>query len=541
MASSGSAQVAIDERMDHTSREPRSSRSALEKRIASGRLRWIVAIYLDLIGGILAYNAKVTNDQRASALVVNVAARQRAYADRYVEDVLLKASGFRADPRQDATRLEETAWALLHGGQVIAVQGADTKIRISAASRDWRVIAKLRQEQTLIRRLVEGGQRVLSQPVNTSAFAENVSQLRVVGAQMAVIGSDAVGQMTLDLDASLRRLVRVGLLLGLAGTLAAIGMAVLVRRVARRQARRFGSLVHQSSDLITVIDVDGTVRYQSASVHQVLGLSASSIVGANLAGLIHPEDAPRAVATWTELAPRPGATARLEYRIRDGKGSWRHVESAVTNLLADPMVGGLVLNTRDITERHDVQEALRRLQVERGMLLERTVQAAEQERKRVAAELHDGPVQQLTALGFRVATITERVGQGDGNDSLGLLERVETDLLDQVHGLRKMMTLLRPPILDERGLEAALHDHLAEMGPSADPTFSFDADLAKRLSPAQEILLYRVAQEAMSNVIKHAHAEHAWVSLQERNDRILLEVRDGGDGLDLGLATESGR
>ena len=82
MPSSGSAQVAIDERMAPTSRESRASRSALEKRIGSGRLRWIVAIYLVLIGGILAYNAKVTNDQRASALVVNVAARQRAYADR---------------------------------------------------------------------------------------------------------------------------------------------------------------------------------------------------------------------------------------------------------------------------------------------------------------------------------------------------------------------------------------------------------------------------------------------------------------------------
>jgi signal transduction histidine kinase len=105
-----------------------------------------------------------------------------------------------------------------------------------------------------------------------------------------------------------------------------------------------------------------------------------------------------------------------------------------------------------------------------------------------------------------------------------------------------MMTELRPPILDERGLEAALRDHVKSMEPDVVLRFSVEADdLASRLSPAQEILLYRVAQEAMSNLVKHSQAEHAWVKLQERSGRILLEVRDDGVGFDTTHAAESGR
>src|SRR5439155_24120218 len=122
------------------------------------------------------------------------------------------------------------------------------------------------------------------------------------------------------------------------------------------------------------------------------------MVGSKLTGLIHPEDVPRVSALWADLALRPNATGRVAYRLRGGDASWRHVESAATNLLLDPSVGGLVLNTRDFTERHEIEEALAKPQVERGQLPDRTVQATEEERKRVAAELHDGPVQRRTAL-----------------------------------------------------------------------------------------------------------------------------------------------
>jgi signal transduction histidine kinase len=94
------------------------------------------------------------------------------------------------------------------------------------------------------------------------------------------------------------------------------------------------------------------------------------------------------------------------------------------------------------------------------------------------------------------------------------------------------MTQLRPPILDERGLEAALRDHLISTENGVQLQVSVEASLLKRLAPAQEIILYRVAQEAVGNVLKHARAEHAWLTLQERNGQVLLEIRDDGIGFD---------
>ena len=81
--------------------------------------------------------------------------------------------------------------------------------------------------------------------------------------------------------------------------------------MSAKQARQFGALVHQSSDLITVIDPDGTVRYQSASAEQVLSVPVSAMLGSNLTGLIHPEDVPRVSALWADLALRPNATGRV--------------------------------------------------------------------------------------------------------------------------------------------------------------------------------------------------------------------------------------
>jgi PAS domain S-box-containing protein len=497
-----------------------------------------MGLYLTLIVGILAYNAVVTENERASALVVNIAGRQHAFAERYVKDVVLKAEGFKADPAQDAQLLLGTASALLHGGNVLAVQGADRTLHIHPASKDWRVIAKLRHEQSLVRKLVGLGDEVLGIDRSTSTFPQRVLQLRITGAQVSAISNDAVGQMTLDLDASLRRLRLVGLVLGLVGTVAAIAMAAIVRRGVAKQAERFGALVHQSSDLITVIDPTGVIRYQSASSNQVLRIPESDLVGSNLCALLHPEDVARAQALWADLAQRPNATGRVEYRLRRGDGSWRHVESAATNLLLDPAVGGLVLNTRDITERHEVEEALKKLQVERGQLLDRTVQATEQERKRIAAELHDGAVQRLTALDLKLTWIEGEVGRGE-TGAIGSLGGVQLLLREQIHQLREMMTHLRPPILDERGLEAALRDHLVSPEDRAKVYVSVETSLLERLTPAQEIILYRVAQEAVANVLKHARAEHAWLTVQELMGSVLLKVQDDGVGFDPAAASEA--
>ena len=125
------------------------------------------------------------------------------------------------------------------------------------------------------------------------------------------------------------------------------------RLLAERAAResRFRSLVQHSSDVITVVDDRGVVRFMSPAVQQVLGWTPESALGRRLADLVHEEDA-AAVVTLIETAGRDaGATATAILRVRHSSGDWRHIETVGTGRLDDPTVRGIVLNTRDVSER----------------------------------------------------------------------------------------------------------------------------------------------------------------------------------------------
>jgi PAS domain S-box-containing protein len=501
------------------------------------RLGWIVGVYLLVIGAILGYNAVATANEHDAALVVNIAARQRAIAERYTKDVLLRMDGEPADPGADAQMLQHNARALLSGGTVQAVQGADGRVRIPPASSDWKVIAKLEQEQRLIDKLVATGEDVLK--ASAANLPDRILRLRIIGAQVSTITNDAVGEMTRDAESALARLVRVGIVLGILGCLAALAMGLLLRRASAQRAAQFRSLIQNSSDLITVVGHDLTVGFASSSAERLLGHSVPGLIGMELTDFVHPEDRTVLRDALDGLVRSSRSTVHVAYRVRHADGSWRHVETAATNLLRDPLVRGMVLNTRDITERVQAEIQLKRLQSEQEKLLERTVQATEQERKRVAAELHDGPVQHLTTLDIRLDRARRALDRGSTGPQREAIEQVQVRLRDEVRGLRKMMSDLRPPALDSLGLAAAIQGYLADLSRETGLRCSMDSKIDARLVPAQEIVLYRVAQEAITNVTKHASAKRIWVTLKPDNGHVVLEVRDDGSGFDPSEATVS--
>ncbi|MBI2170073.1 MAG: EAL domain-containing protein [Actinobacteria bacterium] len=136
--------------------------------------------------------------------------------------------------------------------------------------------------------------------------------------------------------------------------------ATVEARTAQLQAseRRFRSLVQYSSDVVTVVDRSGTIEYQSDSVTRVFGYEPRDLVGLALDDAVHPGDRLRVATVLSELAGRDGRSAQLEFRMRHRDGSWRSVETTVSNLLADSSVGGLVLNVRDVSSRKVLEEQL---------------------------------------------------------------------------------------------------------------------------------------------------------------------------------------
>jgi diguanylate cyclase (GGDEF)-like protein/PAS domain S-box-containing protein len=125
--------------------------------------------------------------------------------------------------------------------------------------------------------------------------------------------------------------------------------------------RRLRSLVHNSSDLVTVLDRGLVIREQTDAAERVLGCAASWLVDRPFAELLHPDDRDRVIAEYDRLPARIDAHGTLRYRLRHADGTWLDVEAVSTNLLADREVRGLVLNIRDVSDRTRLERELREM------------------------------------------------------------------------------------------------------------------------------------------------------------------------------------
>ncbi len=127
----------------------------------------------------------------------------------------------------------------------------------------------------------------------------------------------------------------------------------------KESEERFRSLVQNASDLITILEADGTVRYDSPAIGRMLGYGPEERLGTSAFDYIHPEDVSRVKGTFSEAVDEYGVQPPVEFRIRHKDGSWRYIETTRSNLLDEPAVRGVVSNARDVTERKEAERALR--------------------------------------------------------------------------------------------------------------------------------------------------------------------------------------
>jgi diguanylate cyclase (GGDEF)-like protein/PAS domain S-box-containing protein len=135
-------------------------------------------------------------------------------------------------------------------------------------------------------------------------------------------------------------------------------LRLLAEHAARQNEARFRSLVQHSSDVIIVTRADGTVRFVSPSASRVFGYDPSEMLRHTISEMLHPDDRERAATFFANAAQSPGVSGPVEWRFRQTDGSWLHAEILATNLLHDPSVKGVVLNTRDVSERRRLEEQL---------------------------------------------------------------------------------------------------------------------------------------------------------------------------------------
>ncbi len=198
---------------------------------------------------------------------------------------------------------------------------------------------------------------------------------------------------------------------------------------------------------------------------------------------------------------------------------------------ADDEIGDLAdAFNQMVTDLETSQQAVTEKEIAQSRLLAQLINAQEEERRRIARELHDGVGQALTSLMVGLKLLNQENGGPDLSDQTTDLRQIASETLDEV---RLLSRELRPSVLDDLGLAAALERYTAEFS-SRYPDLAVDlhSDLPNRLASSVEITLYRIVQEAMTNAARHSQANTLSVLLTARNGRVQAIIEDDGDGFD---------
>jgi len=184
-------------------------------------------------------------------------------------------------------------------------------------------------------------------------------------------------------------------------------------------------------------------------------------------------------------------------------------------------------------------DSLKSQQLQVEQLLAQVVLAQEEERNRISIDLHDSVAQWLVAASYGAQTFRQALSKDESEKSRSELAEMESTIIKSLKELRRVVVGLRPPALDELGLTHALQQSLEDLkADGLNCRFSAAGEL-NRLPSSMEIAVYRVVQEALTNIRKHANATRVNLRLQFQEDRLLVEIHDNGRGFNLSQTINS--
>jgi len=351
-----------------------------------------------------------------------------------------------------------------------------------------------------------------------------------------------------------------------------VGVSKVVRDMTERlkseealrfSEQRFSVAVHAMDSLVWTNNSRGEMEGEQPGWEKFTGQTVDQYQGFGWSKAVHPDDADKTIAAWNESVRR-NETFVFEHRLRRHDGEWRVCAiRAVPVLTADGEVKEWVGAHTDITDRKQIEEALRlsreelesrvkertaeleqankklkaenqqRLRVEKdrvGILL-RLASAQEDERRRIGLDLHDQIGQQITAMRFKLqelqtsdddSSIKERIGQAQ-------------DYAKQMDADVSFLSYeLRPQGLDDLGLRASVRAFVQHWSRNHRIPAEFHAPNTERRQLDSEINIhvYRIVQESLNNVLKHAQAKGVEIILEFQNDNLILIIEDDGVGFD---------
>ncbi|MGD0626155.1 MAG: PAS domain S-box protein [Thermodesulfobacteriota bacterium] len=323
--------------------------------------------------------------------------------------------------------------------------------------------------------------------------------------------------------------------------LARINEELRVEIAERRRAERAlkaaslytRTLIEASLDPLITISADGKVMDANKATELVTGVFRENLIGSDFSDYF----------TEPEKAREGYKEVFLKGFVRDYPLSIRHTSGRVTEVLYNATVykneagevQGVFAVARDITERKRAQEALQESEKQLRRLSSQLIVAQENERKRIARELHDGLGQSLTAIKFRVENFLQEISKSRVKTKAKTLEVVIPMVQESVREIRRIQTDLRPSILDDLGILATISWFCREYQTTYS-SIRIEKQIGiheQEVPESLKMVIYRIMQEALNNISKHSQADLVHLALRKTDGELELSIQDNGRGFDL--------
>lgn len=320
----------------------------------------------------------------------------------------------------------------------------------------------------------------------------------------------------------------------------AYALEQLNRKLAHKN-QELDAIIHTAPDIIFSRQADGNRDYISDRFYDYTGAAPGSANGNGWMDYVHPDDQEAAMDYWQRCV-ESRTNYEAEYRLRSRNGSYRWFRSRAVPIRDDQdEIVRWYGTCSDIHDSKMLEQAMRDSAAKLEKMVEdrtadlrrlsvRLMTMQDQERRRIARELHDGLGQELAVAKM----VLDNTVQEKSIQSESMACKEASSIIDRaIQQVRTLSHLLHPPLLDEVGLLSAITWYVDGLTERSGIQTSLDVQPREfpRLSPELETAIFRIVQEALTNVFRHSEARRAWITLIHREDKTFVTVRDDGKGI----------
>jgi PAS domain S-box-containing protein len=293
----------------------------------------------------------------------------------------------------------------------------------------------------------------------------------------------------------------------------------------------YRALIENATDIVSILDEKGTILFKSNSHFSILGYSEGELIGVNAMEKIHPDDQPEVLQLFREILPNPGKSIRFEYRFQHKNGTWKYMEGTARNLLQNPAVKGIVINSRDITEKMEFEQ----------QLIEAKEKAEESERLKTAflANMsHEIRTPMNGILGFIDILNEPGISEDDRENYFELVkksgERLLTTINDiiEISKIEANQTYLN---FTDENLGEILQEHLRFFRPEADKkgiSLQLLENPTHRLNiRTDKNKLDSILTNLIKNALKFTLKGTIEFGCHQQNNQLVFFVQDTGIGI----------